>query len=47
MEMVARWILAMPIFESDTMDMEEDNIEMEKENIIDQDMYTYSCYTQI
>jgi hypothetical protein len=33
MEMVARWILAMPIFESDTMDMEEDNIEMEKENI--------------
>ena len=33
MERVARWILAIPKFEGDTMDMEEDNIEMEKENI--------------
>jgi hypothetical protein len=30
MERVARWILAIPNFESDTMDMEEDIIEMEK-----------------
>jgi hypothetical protein len=33
MKRVARWILAIPNFESDTMDMEEDNIEMDKENI--------------
>jgi len=34
MERVARWILAIPKFESDTyMEMEEDTIEMEKENI--------------
>jgi len=33
MERVARWILAIPKFESDTTEMEEDYIEMEKENI--------------
>ena len=33
MEIVARWMLAIPEFESDTMEMEEDYIEMEKENI--------------
>jgi hypothetical protein len=33
MKRVARWILAITNFESDTMDMEEDNIEMDKENI--------------
>jgi hypothetical protein len=33
MKRVGRWILAIPNFESDTMDMEEDNIEMDKENI--------------
>jgi hypothetical protein len=39
MKRVARWILAIPNFESDTMEIEEDIIEMEKENIRPEHVY--------